>query len=107
MDSFVCCNLPLRRFYGENKAVILDWRFAVREFDENWQDEIADLVLVVPFAYCVHDKTLMNRMKEENHTRYLILVLKYDHIQSCASSFQVVWDKAKLIQSRLAYQKHL
>ena len=27
----------------------------VREFRQNWQDDIADLVQV-PFAYCVHDK---------------------------------------------------
>ncbi len=92
-----------------NKARYWTGVLWLENLDENWQDEIADLAQV-PFAYCVHDKDVDEQNEGRKPYVHLILVssqirLPYNH----AFKLQVAWDKAKLIQSRLAlvHQKHL
>ncbi len=58
---------------------------------------------------CVHDKDVDEQNEgRKPHVHLVLIVLKYDYIQSCASSFQVALGIRQLIQSGLHwYQKHL
>lgn len=77
-----------------NKARYWTGVLWLENLDENWQDEIADLVQV-PFAYCVHDKDVDEQNEGRKPHVHLILVFPntttYNH---ALQVFKLLGEKA-------------
>lgn len=77
-----------------NKARYWTGVLWLENLDENWQDEIADLVQV-PFAYCIHDKDVDEQNEGRKPHVHLILAFSntttYNH---ALQVFKLLGDKA-------------